>query len=436
MADAFTYKAVTHKFACGKDHTDIMVVNFTAPGGLKMSAYSCNMNIDLDGEPQAYAPLSKPELRPKDNLWNAGFKNATQNDALKQQYEHEKEALADLRKKRADMVAKAEAAAKAGTAAPVSGKPDAALTDLDKQIKTLADHVTKMSFDHIDENGNPSSKNPKNFGKIFWKWYGVVALDPNKKVPPYLELPALNITLRKPQLDKTAEYEDVFGRFPVVQSIFEPGPKYFVSPLPRSSNPRYPSWDQRYFLPNDSTDQTAFGALSTPLQAATGLDLQDKCYAIRLDTNDTLEFPFRDRGFDWKVAECSFATFTGLGGEYHPELEGAAKFPNNFMLLYLAFPKQQSPGSVLSKFATSSNADDFPVLLSFIAQASLDAQAQRSKKVSGDPVKAFEKWKKTPASPKPSCYNTVVQGLSNAGSNFVQHFMKTHPNLLSGDLVL
>ena len=68
--------------------------------------------------------------------------------------------------------------------------------------------------------------------------------------------------------------EDVFGRFPVVQSVFEPGLEYFVTPLPNAANPNYPSWDQRYYLlPHDAFAQEAFGALSIPLSNATGLHL-------------------------------------------------------------------------------------------------------------------------------------------------------------------
>jgi hypothetical protein len=443
MADVFTYKAVNHKFACGNDYTDITVVTFVGPGGVKACAYSCNMNVDLDGEPQAYGPLSKPQLRPKDNLGNAGWRSAAENDLLNAKYKAEKEALAGLEQKRADLMAKAAAGQNQANPAPVPGNPvpapakatpDQPLADLDKAIKDQKNAIQKISFEHLDANGNPSKANPKNFEKIFWKWYGVVALTPDqaKRTPPYLEMPALSITLRRPVLDQTAAYEDVFGRFPVVQSVFEPGPQYFVSPVPGGTNPRYPTWDQRSFLPNDATDQTAFGAIAKPLGDATGLDLNDMVFAIRLDTNDTLAFPFRDMGYDYKVAECSFAAFTGLGGEYRPDLERAAKFPNKFLLLYLAFPGRQSPASVLARFSTASNAGDFPVLLSFLAQATVDAKARGSKSVGGDPVRAFEKWKKSPSTPMPTCYDTIVQGLAGAGSNFLKNWMQKHPSLLSG----
>jgi hypothetical protein len=415
MADTFTYKAAAHKFACGGDYTDLTVVNFEGPDGAKACAYSCNMNIDLDGEPQAYAPLGKPKLRPKDNLGNAGWKSEAQNAALKGQYETGKLALADLENKRDNLLQAKAGAPAAVTPAPAGVKrpADPAVAALDKQIAAKKHHLRAMSFENIDANGNHSAKNPKNFEKIFWKWYGVTALTPDQaKTLFYHELEAPSPTVRKPILDTTSIYEDVFGRFPVVQSVFEPGTDYFVTPLPRAANTRYPSWDQRYFLPHDADAQTPFGALAIPLSTDTGLHLNDTIFAVRLDTADTLSFPFRDIGLGYKVAECSFAAFGGLGGNYHPEKNGAAKFPNNFLLLYLAFPGKQTPASALAKFAAASNASDFPVLLSFIAQATVDAKANKSKKVTGDPIKAFEAWKKSPGAAKPQSFDVISANLA------------------------
>jgi len=55
MADAFTYKAVPYKFSCGDDLVNLTVINFVGPAGAKACAYCCNMNLDLDGDIQAYA---------------------------------------------------------------------------------------------------------------------------------------------------------------------------------------------------------------------------------------------------------------------------------------------------------------------------------------------------------------------------------------------
>jgi hypothetical protein len=423
MAEEIKYRAADAKFTCGTDYNNISVINFAGPGGSKVSAYSCNMNVDLDGDPQAYAPLSKPQLRPMDNLTDAGFQWPAKNEALKKQYEDGKTALAGLEKKKADLIAQAAAV------------PDA----LNKQVESQKEALRKLSFEHTDpdENHSPAIPNPKNFEKIFWKWYGVVALTPEqaKRETPYIELLWPKVISRTPILDQTAYYEDVFGRFPVVQSAFEPGSSYFVSSLPPPYNTRYRSWDQRYFFPSDADDQRAFGALATGLGQVTGLRLNDTVFAIRLDTPDYLSFPFRDTGYGYKVAECSFAAFTGVGGIYHPENEGAAKFPNNFLLLYLAFPGRQTPAATLAKFATASNAADFPVILSFIAQATTDAKAGRSKTVTVDPLRAFETWKKSPSAPKPASFDVIVKGLSTQ-SDFVQRMKRTHPHLPSGGVPL
>lgn len=432
MAEEIKYEAAKHKFACGNDFTNLSVINFVGPGGSKACAYSCNMNLDIDGEPQAYGPLNKPKLRPIDNLGNAGWKSEASNTTLKSQYETGKKLLSELEKKKADLM-KAKAVPDPTKPAPAKAAPDPAMVAVDKQIAHEKEVLRRLSFENTDANGNFSKKNPKNFEKIFWKWYGVVALTPEeaKAMPQYLEMSAPTLTLRRPVLDQTSSYEDVFGRFPVVQSVFEPGPEYFVTPLPHARNTRFPSWDQRFFLPNYAFAQEPFGALAVPLGNATGLHLNDTVFAVRLDTSDTLSFPFRDTGFGYKVAECSLSAFKGLGGDYHPEKAGAAKFPNDFLLLYVAFPGKQTPASTLAKFATASNAFDFPMVLSFIAQATADTKAKHSKVVSGDPLKAFETWKKSSSPVKPACYDVIVQGLSTAGSDFVQRMMRTHGSLFS-----
>jgi hypothetical protein len=432
MADEIKAERVKHKFACGNDLTNITVINFVGPGGSKVSAYSCNMNVDLDGDPQAYAPFKKPELRPMDNLGNAGWKGDGDNAKLQAKYEAGKKALAELEQKKGDLAAKTNAVpAPAAPASPSKKAPqDPAMVALDKQIAAKKHELRAASFEHIDANGNASAKNPKNFEKLFWKWYGVVAMTPEeaKAAAPYLEMAAPSLTMRRPVLDEASVYEDVFGRFPVVQSIFEPGPEYYVTPLPRAKNTRYPAWDQRYFLPHDALEQEAFGALAVPLGQVTGLKLNDTVFAMRLDTDDTLEFTFRDVGFGYKVAECSLKAFTGMGGDYHPEKKGAAKFPNNFLNLYLAFPGGQSPSSTLAKFATASNASDFPVILAFIAQTTQNA---KGKVVTGDPLTAYEAWKKSGSTIKPSSYDVIIQGLQSAGSDFAVRMMQSHASLLA-----
>jgi hypothetical protein len=444
MAEEIKMKAADGKFDCGTDTLGLTVFNFTGPGGSKVCAYCCNMNLDLDGEPQAYAPVSRTDLRPLDNLGNAGWLNAAKSAARRVAYEKAKKELSDLEQKKAALIGKANPAPGPGKPAPVPTKapPDPALALLDTQIAAKHHDLWFYGYEHSNEdhdNYDPKRpteylkhKNPKNLGKIFWHWYGVVSLTPEDAARmTYLELGAPTVTVRRPVIDKTSP-EDVFGRFPVVQSIFEPGTDYFVTQLPHGKNPMFPRWDQRFFLPPSEISQGAFGALSGGLKAVTGLNLKDKIFAVRLDTTDTLKFEFRDSGNGNKVAECSLGAFTDLGGDYHPERENAAKFPNKFLVLYLAFPGGKAPEAVLAQFATASNADDFPDMLAFVAQATSDAKvnANGSKTVTGDPKAAFDTWKKSASQAKPTHLDVIVQGLSLAGSTFVERMTQKYGSKL------
>ena len=73
MVEAIVPSRAADKFGCGKTYENLMVVNFSGPGGVKASAYCCNVNIDIDGEPQAYGPSDDPEIKPKERLWNGGW---------------------------------------------------------------------------------------------------------------------------------------------------------------------------------------------------------------------------------------------------------------------------------------------------------------------------------------------------------------------------
>src|SRR2546428_4746517 len=167
MAEAITYKAVAQKFACGTDFSNLSVINFVGPVGAKACAYCCNMNLDLDGEPQAYGPLTNPKLRPKDNLGNAGWKREADNTALRLKYEAGKKLLSELEQKKVDLIAKAKPVLgpTKPAAAPAKAAPDPAMVALDKQITQKTGELRKLSFEHTDENGNYSATNPKNFAK-------------------------------------------------------------------------------------------------------------------------------------------------------------------------------------------------------------------------------------------------------------------------------
>ena len=109
MVEPITFLRAGAKFACGDNiYTNLMVVNFTGPGGIEASAYCCNVNIDIDGEPQAYGPADNPRIKPKERLRNGGFRSPEQNQAMKDTYEAAKKTVQDLEQKKADIIAKSK----------------------------------------------------------------------------------------------------------------------------------------------------------------------------------------------------------------------------------------------------------------------------------------------------------------------------------------
>ncbi len=384
------------------------------------------MNIDLDGEPQAYAPLNNAKLHPLENLWTGGFLSETQNAAKKAKYDEAQKKLTELEQKKADL-AKPKPGGGSATAVPDA----AAVAALDKQIKDAKEAVKNAAGRrYADE-----ATKPKNYGTIFWHWYGLTALTPAEKNRlSHLERidDKGKTQLRHPQLDETPMYEDVYGKFPVVQSAFEPGPGYYVSVLPRRVNPNFPIWDQRAFLPPDSREQVAYAALSTVLEKVAGVQLNDMVLAIRLDSGASLAFPFLDRGFKPKVGECSIKAFTSLGGVVASNVNASR---NDFILLYLALANSdgQTPQAILQKFARATNAEDLPVILAFIAKATADARKKKPSglvSVGGNPLLEFEKWKKSASTVMPAEYEVINNGLREAGFNpLAERMMKRHPTL-------
>lgn len=428
VSEMIVYRNAAQKFGCGEKYTNLTVLNFVGPGGVKVSAYSCNMNIDLDGEPQAYGSRSKPGVRPLDSLMDAGWLSEAQNAARLEQFKAAKAALQALEKKKLERDTKAKSA-------PISTEtahPDAAGTILEKQIADATKALKAAAGYWHDE----PEKRPVNFGKKFWHWYGLIALTPAEALArSHLEMVGDKKILRKPVIDKASAFEDVYGRFPVVQSAYEPGPDYFVSALPSRVNPFFPDWDQRSYLPVGATTQIPNAALSIPLENVTGLRLNDKVFAIRLDTGKSLAFPFLDHGYKAKVGECSIGAFVGLDGVV-AERVNASK--NDFVLLYLAFANSavDTPQAKLVKLASAVNAEDFPILLSFIADATLQATTASKTStvtVGGDPIRNFEKWKKSGSTTYPSSYAVISESLSNAGFNpQAQRVLRKHPSLLGG----
>ena len=431
MVEAITYRRAADRFGCGETYTNLMVVNFSGPGGVKASAYCGNVNIDIDGEPQAYGPSDNPAVSPKENLWNGGWLNPAQNAAKKATFDNAKKTFDDLEQKKADILAKANAPA--GPAAPPPAPPDpAAMAALDKEIGDAKEAMKKAAVFWDDD----PRKRPKNFGKIFWHWYGPSSLRPDaaQRKTPVTE-PDHPTEHRRPKLDdQKPELEDVNGEFPIIQSIYEPGPGYYVSGFPARLNTAFPDWDQRAFLPPGATTLVPNAALSLRLEAVTSLRLNDMVLGMRLDDGATLEFPFLDHGRKPKVGECSVGVFTGLGGHLAADINASN---NDFLVLYLAFAKSagQTADYMLTRFASAANADDFPVLLAFIAQTTLNAKTRGRKEVNGDPVTDFQRWKASQGTRSPgvlpSTFAMVDQALSSAGfSPFTQRLLRRHPSLL------
>jgi hypothetical protein len=126
-------------------------------------------------------------------------------------------------------------------------------------------------------------------------------------------------------------------------------------------------------------------------------------------------FPFLDHGYKPKVGECSMEAFTALGGQLAANVNAS---DNRFLVLFLAFPQSagQSADSMLTKFAAAANADDFPVMLAFVAQATLDAKNDRTKssprEVDGDPVTNFQRWKASQGTRSPGVAKHLRRGRS------------------------
>jgi hypothetical protein len=430
---ATSRKYPSQRFACGKTYENLMVVNFSGPGGVKASAYCCNVNIDLDGEPQAYGPSDNPAIKPRENLWNGGWLNPAQNAGKKKTYDDAKKAFDDLEQKKADRVAKAKPSDDPAKPAPAPPDP-AVLKKFDDEIKDAKDAMIKAA---VFWNANPR---PKYFGEKFWHWYGPVALTPEdaKGRRPFTEPGSKTAPPRRPELDDQhkPELEDAYGKYPVIQSGFEPGPGFYVSGFPNRVNTAFPDWDQRSYLPPDTTAQVPNAALSVIVEDVTSLRLNDVVLGMRLDNGASLTFPFLDHGFDAKVGECSVGTFEGLGGVVAANVNLS---DNNFLVLYLAFAKSagQTADSMLTRFAAAPNADDFPVMLAFIAQTTSNAKTGGKKVVSGDPVTDFQRWKASQGTRSPGVlpgtFAMVDQALSNAGfSPFTQRMLKRHPSLLGG----
>ena len=237
---------------------------------------------------------------------------------------------------------------------------------------------------------------PLNLGKIFFHWYGLQSMtpakatatspDPRTKTTPVLYHPSF---MKDPGPIAYEMYEDIYGRFPVVQHGDEPGPGYFVSILATTVNPHFPEWDQRSTIPPSARDVQPYGAVGAQLNREAKVNKRDTVLAISCDTGTSLAFPFLDWGNGDAVAECSWTAFTSAGGTFGRRPGGQLYKTSEPLFLYLAFPNRQTPSAVLSQIGAFDNGDEFTTILAFLVQATLE----RSPK---NPVQEYEYRKKHP----------------------------------------
>ena len=88
MADAFTYKAWPTRFHFGGENSHVQLINLTGPNNARATAYSCSMNVDVDGEPQCYGPSNMRPI-PRDSLQDAGWLSPAKNAEKLAAYEEE-----------------------------------------------------------------------------------------------------------------------------------------------------------------------------------------------------------------------------------------------------------------------------------------------------------------------------------------------------------
>ena len=240
---------------------------------------------------------------------------------------------------------------------------------------------------------------PANLGKIFWHWYGVQAMTPTtvSATPPHPRTKKIPIIyhpsfMKNPGPVQYQMYEDIYGKFPVVQqggAGGEPGPGYFVSILATTVNSSFPEWDQRSTVAASATTVQPYGAVSAQLNNEGKVKKLDTVLAIACDTGNSLAFPMLDWGNEDAVAECSWTAFTALGGTFGRSASGKLYKSSEPVFLYLAFPNAQAPATVLSQIGAFDNGDEFTTILAFLVQATFDRSAR-------NPVLDYEQRKKHP----------------------------------------
>jgi hypothetical protein len=407
MPDAITYTTLAHRYFCGNSYRGIPVVVFNGPNGARVVAYCANMNIDIDGDPQAYYRHDDPAHVPLDSLQDGGWLSPTQNAAAKAEFEQLPEQIAGWKAELDALPADASAATKSA---------------LEKKIKE-----GKNRFAHLNRfPANALHKETK-----FWNWYGLVPLTPGEAARLGQVVTGETVG-RHPRLAREfadgEQFEDVYGKYPIIQSAFEPGRGfYFVSRLSTTVNHEFPYWDQRHYLLPSALHVEPYGAISDYLkQGPANLDLNHHLLGLRLDNGNSVTMRYLDgAGAVYKVGECSLTAYTALGGTVPTHGFPIANLvANNFLVLYIGVPVEQETDirTTFANFSQAPNANDFPVMLAFVAEETVRATGSNTPgnqliSITGNPMTSFENWLKLPAARRfyPNSYDQVLAYLITQG---------------------
>jgi hypothetical protein len=231
----------------------------------------------------------------------------------------------------------------------------------------------------LDSLHNAGWKDPKGY-------YGVRAYHP-KSAPAGVELATPH-----------ADFEDIFGRVPVVQSS-GPYKGYFIS------------------VTSGGVDAgvVAFGVLHGSL-AAQGVADGNFGIVLRPDKGQTATYTYLageggdiktkkgDYVVDHRLGECSYRVFLDVGGA--PKQCTQIYANNNFQTTYIVFPGSNS--SALFRLGLADDHDDLPAFIAFQAQA--DA---KSPGASGLP--AFNKYVADGRKSKPMGFSKIAYALQSHG---------------------
>lgn len=409
-------------FGCGGEKDGIKgvsVVVFSGGNNARIAAFCCHENIDVDGDPHAYGREDDAtQFSPQDSLEDGGWLSPTANAEAKAAFEQFPTLLPQLREKLANLPPDT----------PAKTRTDLS-KDINRKTQQLAE-ATEFTRPGISYQSDLTGLRlpAKYLREKFWKWYGPVALTPEEAAGATWNFDDEREKGRQPALAREARFEDLFGRYPVIQSEFEPAKGYFVSKIATAVNRNYPIWDARHHLQPNAKVIEPYMALSNHLKPLpANLDIGHHVLGVRLDSGASVTMRFIDSAGDHiKVGEISSTAFVALGGKMPGGLFAANRAANNFLVFYIAVPVTE-PKEIQNTFAELSmapNGADLPVMLSFVAQATVTATGSKTPGnepaivvPDSDPMIAFKQWKAAPPSRQvvPTSYERIRSFLMSLG---------------------